>query len=176
MTFTASDVIAALAIFATMLVAWIGHLDRTSDRDHEQKMARESRQQDRRATTYRDMMAMAFTIQAVVNETLPGFELRPAPPPTEMPSGDVQRQMGAAVAAFGSPEVVGLYGDLVLCVNKFSNAARLVSMLSQPEGMRAAPDVAQLWVKAREDLEPARQAVTDAVNKLEQAARTELAG
>jgi hypothetical protein len=121
---TASDVIAALAVSATMLVAWIGPLDRKGDHEHERTLAREARLQERRAVAYRDMVAMVFRVQGGVNQTMPLFESVPPPPRIPEPTLDEQREMAATVTAFGSAEVVARLKVVVSATRAFGIAAR----------------------------------------------------
>jgi hypothetical protein len=174
---TASDVIAAIAILATIVttsvVAWIGHLDRKGDHEHERTLAREARLQERRAVAYRDMVAMVFRVQDVVDQTLPLFESVPPPPRIPEPTLDEQREMAATVTAFGSAEVVARLRAVVSATRAFHLAVRDLSDVR----LVATPSVggADELRKARENLRAQRADVHAAVDELERAAREELA-
>ena len=188
MNITASDVIAAIAIVATIVttsvVAWIGHLDRSGDHEHdrtlsreshehERTLAREARLQERRAIAYQDMVAMVFRVQDVVDQTMPLFESVPPPPGIPAPTLEEEREMAATVTAFGSAEVVARLRAVVSATRAFHLAVRDLSDVRSI----AAPSVesADELRKAREDLQAQRAAVHAAVDELERAAREELA-
>jgi hypothetical protein len=176
-TITASDVIAAIAILATIVttsaVAWIGHLDRSGDHEHERTLAREARLQDRRERAYRDMLVMVLRIQNVVDQTGRLFESVPPPDRIPDPTIDQQEAMTAAVTLFGSDELVGLLGAVVNATRAFNVAIRDLSdvrSIARP----SVEDAGQLQ-RARESLDARRAAFHAAVEELERAARGELA-
>lgn len=173
MNITASDAIAALAVSATMLVAWIAHLDRKGDHEHARTLAREARLQERRAVAYRDMLAMVFRAQVAVDQTLPLFERVPPPPRIPEPSIEEQRDMEATVAAFGSGDVIARLRAVISATRDFYLAA---SYLSDVRSI-ATPSVggADELRKARDDLDARRAAFHAAVAELERVAREELA-
>lgn len=189
MTFTASDVIAVIAIVAgivtTSVVALIGHFDRKGDHEHdrtlareghehERALAREARLQERRESAYRDMLNIAFRIQHVVAQTMPVLELVPAPPRASLPTADEQRKTGTRVALFGSPAVVALYRTLMTQTREFSDAVLYVNLLHPDPSMPPIGD-AGLLKKAYEDVQNRKVALNAAVDELEQVAREELA-
>ncbi len=189
MTFTASDVIAVVAILAgiatTGIVSWIAHLDRRTDREHERKLAleaheheaalaRDSRLQDRRAKAYRDMLALAFRIQYAVIQTRPMLVVNPPPTPVAQPTPEEQREMGATVAAVGSGEVVDCYRAFIREVQAFGRTVWMLDVL-QPDASMPPIGLAEELKKAHNELETARRTVSDAVERLEQTARDELA-
>jgi len=184
-TITASDVIAAIAVFATVAVAWIAHLDRNGDREnqrslsregheHERTLAREARLQERRAGAYRDMLVMAFRIQEVVAQTMPILESVPPPPRIPLPTNEEQREMAATVAAYGSPDVVALFRAVVTQTRAFFNAVWLVNALYPDRSMPPPRNLVELH-KAEEDIHHQRQVLGSAVDELERVARDELA-
>lgn len=184
MNITASDVVAVIAIVATIAVAWIAHLDRRGDhehdrtlsregREHERTLAREARLQERRESAYRDMLVMVFRVQDGIDQTMPMFESVPPPPRIPEPTIDEQREMAAPVTVFGSAEVVARLKAVVSATRAFHVAARYVEdvrLVATP----SAEGVNEIR-KAREDLAAQRAAVHAAVEELERAAREELA-
>lgn len=185
MVVTMSDVIAVIAIFATIAVAAIGLFDRRADRrqtlelsrearDHERALARESRLQDRRAQTYEEMLLVAYRAQDVIDETMPVLRLSSAPPPPEPPSIEEQRVMLAKVAVYGSPEVLNRLRAFSSATREFGRAVWYMQTLHPDTSMPPVGSADDL-MQAHRDLEAARFNVRSALDELERTAREELA-
>jgi hypothetical protein len=161
-----SDWIALAAIGATVAAAWIVHLDRVSDRAHVEKLTHEQREQDRRATTYRDLLVMILQVEQAIRTTLPIWS-RAGDEPYPGPTQDAQRVMQASVAAYGSPKIGNMYEAASVVSREFLEAVALVrgAELSQ----------ASDGGSARKLVEAKRRAFIEARKGLEKQVRTELA-
>ena len=179
MTVTASDVIAIVAIVATIVttsvVAWINHLDRGGDQEHERGLAREQRLQERRGATYRDMLSMVYLVGDVIAQTLPVFERVPAPPRIDGPSPETEREMTATVALYGSAAVVERLEAVSTASRDFFLAAQYLHDLHPDRSVPPPRHVSNELRKVRQDVEAKRTAFSAAKEELERASREELA-
>jgi hypothetical protein len=166
-----SDWIALAAIGATVAAGWIVHLDRSSDRSHAEKLARDQRQQDRLASTYREAVLMVLQVEQAIRTTLPIWSVtgqEPYPGPTQ----EDQLAMQAKLSTFGSPEMLTLYESAAKVAREFLVA---VTIVRGGEVTGTAPPGTQGNMSGRELVEAKRQAFIDARKALEQRANTELA-
>ncbi len=165
----ASDLVAIIAIPATVAVAWIGHRDRVADRDHTMRLARESRVDEHRGSAYRDMLLMTLKIQDIVRQTMPMFERDPAPQRIDAPSADEQRAVAASVGLYGTPRVLELLNDTRAAANDFFLAAEYLGDVRLIAQRR--PEGGDELRNAREGVDNKRSAFVLSVQQLEAAAR-----
>jgi len=175
MTVNMSDIIAVVAVVATLGIAWINHLDRNGDHEHERGVAREQRLQDRRGKTYRKMLTMVYLIADVIAQTLPEIELIPPPPRVDGPSLETERKMAARVASYGSAPVVARFETVATAEREFFLAVRHHHDLHPDRSISPPPPLFNELREARQMVEERRAAFDRAKEDLERASREELA-
>jgi hypothetical protein len=168
---TASDLVAIIAIGATVALAWINHRDRVSDRDQARLLAREARIQDRRAIAYRAMLVMVRRIGDVVTQTLPMWERVPPPPRIEPPTDDEQRDVAADVGLYGTAIVLARLEETLSSARDFFRAAEY---LNDVRLAATPPDGANDLRGAREEVTAKRDAFSVRLTALEAAAREDI--
>lgn len=169
---TASDLVAIIAIGATVAVAWISHRDRVSDRDQTRALARDARIQDLRTAAYRAMLVMVRRTGDVVRQTLPMWERVPPPPRIEPPTDDEQRDVAADVGLYGTAVVLERLDETLTAARDFFRAAEYVSdvRLTTTRSSDGADEIRG----ARQELTAKRDAFAATLTALEAAARADI--
>ena len=169
---TASDLVAIVAIGATVAVAWISHRDRVSDREQIRLLARDARIMDRRAAAYRAMLVMVRRIDDIVRQTLPMWERVPPPPRIEPPTDDEQRDVAADVGLYGTAMVLERLEHVLTAATDFFRAADYVNDVRLTA--TRSPEGADEIRGARAELTAKRDAFAATLTALEAAAREDI--
>jgi len=168
-TFTASDVIAVVAIVVGPLVGLITGLklqERKATADLE--IARRARVQANRAAHYVDMLEQLFRTQDYVDRTEPMMMMAGDPGPPAFPSDDEIRKLNARTAAFGSPPMQELLTNHRRLVKAWQISVWQLRDMKQTGMGKSLTD-------AHLDMEAKRAAVRESFDAVMERANKELA-
>lgn len=142
------------------------------DRQHEESMAREEREQTRRLTAYSEFAGHLDRMAEWTRRTLPIMEFSPAPPMPVVPDTEELRRQIAAVRLVGSPDVRTALDGLWKANTEFQiDVWRENYDREHPAPSNATGDerLAQ-W----KELEAKRAAILEAITRIEDCMRADL--
>jgi hypothetical protein len=142
------------------------------EREHEEAMAREEREQARRLTAYSELATHLDRMAEWALRTMPPVQLEPAPPMPVAPDKEELRRQLATARLVGSPAVRGLLAELWEANNEFQLAVWQEQLLANT-GLPPA-ETAEERAASWRDLQAKRRLVVEAVNRLEAQMRSDL--